>query len=488
MDLMEISIEQFHQAIKTARLTCLELVNFYLDRINQYDAVINSIICLNPLAKAEAESLDRAYQQTGQLIGPLHGVPVLLKDNIETENLPTTAGSLSLQGYHSNRDATIVKKLKEAGAIILAKTNLHEFAIWGETISSIKGQTLNPYDLTRTPGGSSGGTGAAVAANFGLVGIGTDTINSIRSPASANALVGLRPSMGRVSRHGIVPYSLTQDTAGPITRTVEDAWKVFLVIQGYDPFDQITALANSQKPEPEINPLSMSLKPMPLKGKRLGVLHSFFGKEQVNQSVNKVIGRNLSQLLQAGVLLLDIDEQIDSNDLVQNLSVHVHDFKDHLNHYLASAQTKFKSVQEIIESGLFHPGIREHLIKANQLTTDSQDYHERLNKQHQLRNQIMSIITENHLDALVYPHQQRLVCKVGDSQLQRNGVLAAITGFPSISIQSGFSEPTDTAPIGLPVGMELLGKPFDEQKICAVAKSIEQLENKRIVPNEVLQL
>ena len=222
---IETTISKVHQAMREGGLSCRELTEFYLEQIARLDRQgpkLNAIIELNPDALKEADELDRRFREQG-LTGPLHGIPVLLKDNIQTAGLNTTAGSLSMAGFKPKEDAFIVKRLKGAGAFVLAKTNLHEFAIWGETISSVQGQTLNPYDLTRTPGGSSGGTGAAIASNMGLIGIGTDTVNSVRSPASACCLVGIRPTMGLVSRSGIIPCSLTQDTAGPICRSVEDA-------------------------------------------------------------------------------------------------------------------------------------------------------------------------------------------------------------------------------------------------------------------------
>ena len=230
MDLLELTIQKFHFAIRNHSLSVADVVSFYLERIARFDQQINSIILVNPQALEQAKALDDAFARDGELTGPLHGVPVLLKDNIETIDMPTSAGSLLLKEFYSKRDAFIVKKLKNAGAIIIAKTNLHEFAVWGETVSSILGQTLNPYDLSRTPGGSSGGTGAALAANFGLVGIGTDSVNSVRSPSSANNLVGLRPALG-VSACGIVPYTLTQDTAGAMARCAEDVALVQSVIE-----------------------------------------------------------------------------------------------------------------------------------------------------------------------------------------------------------------------------------------------------------------
>ena len=251
IELMEMTIGQIHQAMLSGQLSCRELTAGYLARIEAYDQTgpaLNSIIQVNPRALEEADRLDALFQQKGGLSGPLHGIPVLLKDNVNTADMPTTAGSKSLEGFLPEHDAFITKKLREAGALVIAKTNLHEFAIWGETISSILGQTVNPYDLSRTPGGSSGGTGAAVACNFGVIGIGTDTINSIRSPASACALAGIRPTVGLVSRAGIVPYSLTQDTAGPICRTVEDCVRTLEVIAGYDPEDEETAWRAGHQP------------------------------------------------------------------------------------------------------------------------------------------------------------------------------------------------------------------------------------------------
>ena len=205
----EATIAQVHQRMQDGTMTCRKLAEAYFARIEAYDQrgpKLNAVVCLNPKALAEADALDQKFA-AGGLSGPLHGIAVLLKDNVDTDDMPTTGGSLSLQGFTPQDDAFITRKFREAGALILAKVNLHEFAIWGETVSSILGQTLNPYDLTRTPGGSSGGTGAAIAANFGMVGIGTDTINSIRSPASANNLVGIRPIVGLVSRDGIISYS-----------------------------------------------------------------------------------------------------------------------------------------------------------------------------------------------------------------------------------------------------------------------------------------
>lgn len=325
----EWTISAVHSAMKRGELTCLELVQYYLERINKYDDKLHSIILINPNAEKEAALLDERFKKEG-FIGPLHGIPVILKDNVETEDMPTTAGSIALKGFEPHRDAFIVKRLKEAGALILAKANLHEFAIWGETVSSILGPTYNPYDLTRTPGGSSGGTGAAIAADFGIIGIGTDTINSVRSPSSANNLVGIRPTIGMVSRGGIVPYSLTQDTAGPLCRTVEDAARTLSVIAGYDKDDEITAWAYDK-----VQNFENGLDEGTLQGKRIGILRSFFGKEEINKPVNDVMEKALNVLQSAGAELVEITENIDSGWLTSEVSVHLDDFNDHLTQYFA---------------------------------------------------------------------------------------------------------------------------------------------------------
>ena len=239
----ETTIASVQQALQSKATSCRQIVRAYLDRIAAYDRngpALNSILTLNPKALAEADRLD-AERAAGAAMGPLHCVPLVLKDNYNTADLPTTGGSATLAGMQPPADAFVVARLRRAGAIILGKTNMHEFALAGTTISSLGGQTLDAYDLTRTPGGSSGGTGVAVAANLALAGTGSDTVNSIRSPASANALVGIRPTKGLLSRSGIMPVSETQDAIGPIARNVADAARLLEVMAGYDPNDPSTA-------------------------------------------------------------------------------------------------------------------------------------------------------------------------------------------------------------------------------------------------------
>ena len=481
-ELLETTVAQVHGAMAAGTLTCRRLVEGYLAHIEAYDQQgpkLNTVVTLNPNALAEAEALDRKFAADG-LTGPLHGIPVMLKDNCDTADMPTTGGSASLAGVVPPDDAFITQRFRRAGAIILAKVNLHEFAIWGETISSILGQTLNPYDLTRTPGGSSGGTGAAIAANMGLVGIGTDTINSIRSPASANNLVGIRPTIGLVSRDGIIPYSFTQDTAGPICRSVEDAVRVLDVIAGYDGADADTAWSVGRMPPSYLR----FLKADGVKGKRIGVLESFFGTGKIHAETSAVVKAAVNALKDSGAEMVVLDEAIDSGHLVSRVSLHLHDLKDHLNVYLNAlpADAPVHSLEEVMASGKYHPGIEENMKTALALSTGTPEYHQRRFEREKLQTQVMKLMADNGLDAMVYPHQQQLVCEVGGSQNERNGVLGSVTGFPSICVPAGFSAPTKTAPLGVPIGMEILGRPFGEPVLIEIAYGFEQATGHRRPP------
>ncbi len=282
----EASVRSIHAAMAARQVTCAQVVRHYLDRIDAYDdrgPGLTAIIAVNPRAMETAAEMDRLDAAT-RARRPLHCIPVVLKDNFHTADMPTTGGSVTFKRLQTPDDGFVVKKLREAGAIIIAKANLHELARAGTTVSSLGGQTRNPYDLTRTPGGSSGGTGAAIAANFGVLGTGSDTGQSIRSPSSANSLVGLRATRGLVSRNGVMPFSTTQDEAGPITRSVEDAARMLDVMAGYDPGDPITAFSNGHVPAT----YTASLSAAGLKGARIGLLTDFIGTEPIHQDVNRV--------------------------------------------------------------------------------------------------------------------------------------------------------------------------------------------------------
>ena len=480
----EATIADIHAAMKRGDLTAARLVRMYLARIEAYDQTgpsLNAVIMVNPDAVARAEELDVRFDQSG-LTGPLHGIPILLKDNVNTADMPTTGGSLSLEGSIPPDDAFITKRLREAGAIVLAKVNLHEFATSGVTRSSLLGQTLNPYDLTRTPGGSSGGTGAGVAANFGVMGIGTDTVNSIRSPASANSLVGIRPTIGLVSRGGIIPVSSTQDTAGPIARTVEDAAKMLDAIAGYDPNDPVTArgVGNTVR-------YAGFLDTEGLRGSRVGVLESFFGTGPEHQEVNAAVRGAIEMMEERGAITVSIGDLIDPDALARELSVHAHEYANLLNGYLATLgpEAPVGSLEEIVRSGRHDPSIAGFFQSALTSTDDVAGYHERLAGRTRLEDMVLGIMAEHRLDALVFPHQRRLVAPIGDDQMERNGILGAATGFPSITLPAGFSRHAGSAPIGVPIGIEFLGRPWAESTLVKLAYAFEQATKYRRPPVSV---
>src|SRR5208282_5131938 len=499
----EATISDVHAAYKSGALTSVRLVRAYLERIRACDQAgpkLNVVIFLNPRALEEAAALDEHFRRTGKFVGPLHGIPVLLKDNVNTKDMPTTGGSLSLAGYTPATDAEITQKLRSAGAIILAKVNLHEFAIWGETVSSIQGQTLNPYDLTRTPGGSSGGTGAGVAANFAIAGVGTDTVNSIRSPASANNIVGIRPTLGLVSRAGIIPYSFTQDAAGPLARTVTDAAKMLNVLVGYDPNDPATAwsvrntsVGNTSVGNTSVGNTSVGninteddytkfLKADGLEGKRIGVLRSFFGTAPINGEVNRIANQAVEDLKRSGATVVELNTpDLDSGKLTSDVSVHLYELKPAINAYLAAGNTPVKSLEEIISSGKFHPNIKDSITKAQGLEMDD-SYRLRLQKRSELQQHVMKIMADERLDAIMFPHQKRLVVPIGETQVERNGVLGSVTGFPSIVVPGGFSSQTPTAPLGVPVGIEFLGRPWSEKLLIEIGYGYEQATKHRRPP------
>lgn len=468
-------IEPLVQLYETKAVSVSEVVQDCLDHIAAYDRqgpCLNAVTRINQTALTQAKQLDQLARQ-GELAGPLHGIPVLLKDNVDEAGIPNTAGSICLSGNIPDDDATIIRRIKHAGAIVIARANLHEFAIWGETASSFLGQTLNPYDLTRTPGGSSGGTGAGVAAGYAMAGIGTDTVNSVRSPASANSLVGLRPTQGLVSRAGIIPYSLTQDTAGPITVSVADAAALLDVMAGEDAADAQTRSCRGKQPASYVSGLS----PAVLSNARIGVLRSFFGSGPEHRPVNEIMEKALRTIQTAGAELIEVPDLIDADWITAKVSVHLFDLEPDLNSYLSrlKPEAAAHSLQDILASGRFHPGIGDNIRQALGLSRKSPEYAERLYKQAELRARLLTIMAGLKLTALVYPHQRRLVVKVGERQVERNGVLAAVTGFPSLVVPAGFSPPEAAAPLGVPAGIEFLGRPWTEAELLSVGYAFEQI-------------
>jgi amidase len=476
-ELDEATIATIHAALGSGRLTCTQLVRSYLDRIDAYDRKgprINAIIAVNPHAMEIAAAMDRpgGPGETRPARATLHCIPVILKDNYNTSDMPTTGGSITLKNSMPPADAFVVKRLRDAGAIVIAKANLTELARGGTTVSSLGGQTKNPYDLTRTPGGSSGGTGAAIAANFGVLGTGSDTGQSIRSPASALSLVGLRATRGLVSRDGIIPYSSTQDEAGPITRTVEDAARMLDAIAGYDPADPITAFSTTRIPRSYTDSLTKD----GLAGARIGVLTEFFGRDPIHREVNAVVESAIARMKSIGAEIVRVSLP-NVDELTRGLSLAGFEFKPAFNRYLAALgqRAPVKSLDEFIARGEFHPSLRAGL-EADQRADglDSGEYKTQWLRRNELRQAVMTLMAANTLDAILYPHQRRLVVPIGEEQVDRNGVLSNSTGFPAITFPGGFSAPTTSAPVGVPVGIELLGREWSEPTLLKLAYAFQE--------------
>ena len=360
--ILETSIQVLQQGLATGKVTSVDLVKFYLARIDKYDQQgpkLNCLITINPNALKEAIALDQERKTKGPR-GPLHGIPIVLKDNFDTFDLPTTGGNKAMAKSQPSKDAFLTKKLRDAGAILIAKVNLHELARAGTTMSSLTGQTLNTYDLTRTPGGSSGGTASAVAANFALAGMGTDTVNSVRSPASAESLVGFRPTYGLLSRSGIIPAALTQDMAGPITRTVADAAILLNVLAGIDPTDPVTAAATGHIP----TDYTTYLKKEGLQGKRLGVVMAIVGKDL---EVSKIFNKALEDLTALGAEVVDIeDPNFDTVKILTECDVQVYESNPNLDDYLKTLgpNAPVHNCIELIASGTLDQSIQKLLNES----------------------------------------------------------------------------------------------------------------------------
>jgi Asp-tRNA(Asn)/Glu-tRNA(Gln) amidotransferase A subunit family amidase len=482
----ETTIAGVQQALQTRATTCRQIVQAYLDRIAAYDhkgPAFNSILTLNPKALSDADWLD-AERANGAAMGPLYCAPLVLKDNYNTADLPTTGGSASLAGMQPPADAFVVGRLRKAGAIILSKSNMHEFALSGTTVSSLGGQTLDAYDPTRTPGGSSGGTGVAVAANLAIAGTGSDTVNSIRSPASANAVIGIRPTKGLLSRSGIMPVSETQDAIGLIARTVTDAARLLEVMAGYDQNDPSTAWSVGNTPTGYVQ----FLKPYGLRGARIGLLKTMMGNGHEHQEVNGVMAAAIAALKGGGAEVIEVDAPaLDANKLNTDNDVQKYEFKALMNAYLSTIpNAPAKSLAEIIASGKFHkPSLEKFLLSAEGFANgmEEPDYKERLLRNQRTRQALVSVFAEHRLDALVYPLQKRLVVPLTElNQADRNGILASVTGFPAITVPAGFSQPTATAPLGVPVGMDILGRPWSEGRLIELAYGFEQAVHARKPP------
>lgn len=488
-DPVEATTEDIRDAVLSGRATCRQIVQSFLARIADVNPLINAVICLNPKVLEEADAVDAALSRE-KPSGALLGVPIMLKDNFDAVNMKTTGGCLALKDLQPTQDAKVVKALKDAGAIILGKVNMHEMALEGLTVSSLGGQTLNPYDLTRTPGGSSGGSGAAVAASLCVAATGTDTMNSLRSPASANSLFSCRPTRGLISQGGVIPISFTQDAVGPIARCTKDVAILLTVMAnvGYDDDDSATV----GRPKDLLGKdYAASVEKGQLQGLRLGVLEGFQSKEWNTETVpvNETMDKTVRMLEEAGVVVVRIGDAVyDTQDILYRLDTRRYEYREALDEFLQRPDLRGeypRSFRDLYDSNdfLVIPAQYEHIKAARRLDTSDARYKQVQEGIVKLQQTLQETLTQHNLDALIYPQQKCLTVKVGSSsQAQRNGILAAVTGFPSVCVPIGFSRPTEDAPIGVPVGMEVLGRPWSEGRLLQIAYQFEKLSRVRRPP------
>ena len=493
IDVREATIESVHNALYGNLASCRDVVESFIARIENYNPALNAIITLNPQALSIADEQDISLA-AGNVTGALFCIPILLKDNYDTLEMPTTGGCLDLSHSQPTIDAPVVRALKDAGAIVLGKTNLHELALEGLSVSSLGGQTVNPYDHTRTPGGSSGGTGAAIAASFAVLGTGTDTVNSLRSPASANSLFSVRPTRGLISRAGIIPISFTQDIVGPIARNVHDLAVALTVMAsvGYDIGDNVTALV----PDDMIDlDYSAALHGGSLKGLRLGLIEGFFNRttSEETTSVSNVLDEMAATLTSAGVTVIPISEAIYNSTAILNAyDTQRFEYRQEMDTYLSrpSLQGNHPSVlNDLYSSGqyLVIPSQYSYVKTALVSSTDNDTYATIKTGIQNLTIAVEATFKANALDALIYPEQSNLVVPIGSqSQSGRNGILAAVTGFPVVTVPAGFSAASADAPIGVPIGMEVLGLPWTESKLLNLAKLISEVKRVRRMPESTL--
>ena len=482
VELMELTIAQAHKAMLSRTLTARQLVEAYLARIEAYDKQgpsFNSLIMVNPRALDRADELDAYLARTGRLMGPLHGIPFIVKDNYDTHDMPTTGGSASLEGSIPADDAFQVRRIREAGAVVLAKSNLAEFAFTAfETVGSmLPGWTFNPYALNRVTAGSSGGTAAAVAANLGLVGLGTDTGNSIRGPSGHNALVGIRSTQGLTSRDGIMPLFARRDVGGPMTRTVEDAVRIFDVIAGTDPADAVTAEADAHRPPSYMDALDTNVS-----GLRVGIPRWIVYTESADPEVLEKFEAAVADLRRLGVTVVDDVPLPEYDELRRGLSCP--SFRYDIEQYLATLpDPPVRTLKEIEEGGKVHvtvmPRVKSFLEFEGTPDTNEGCIRAAENEG-LLRQAVRRALAAADVQTLIYPtwnNPPRLVGDLTTPHGNNSPILSPPTGFPALTVPMGFVR-NET----LPVGLQLYGDAWSEPTLIRLAYAYEQATRHRRPP------
>lgn len=473
-DVHEQGIEALQAGMARGSYTSQDLVRAYLARIAAFDQrgpALNAIAVLAPDAMAQARMRDRE-RAAGRLRGPLHGIPILAKDNCELANLQASAGSLALATPQPGREAGVVRRLREAGAVILGRTAMHELASGITNASSLTGLARNPYDIRRVPGGSSGGSGAAVAACLAAAALGTDTSGSVRLPAAVNNLYGLRPTIGLASRAGIVPLSTTQDTPGPLARSVEDLAILLDAMAGSDPDDPATRGAARHLPAS----FRQGLRPGALAGARIGLLQPCFGTQADEEEISAVAQRALQAMQDLGASLCVVRIQLEP--ALRESSLTAFEFREALADYLAQRQgSQVSGLGEILEQGLHHEQLDAVLrLREDARDPDGSGRAKALRQRGLLRRAVLACMRRHGLDALAYPSLRRRPAMLGEIQAGANSQLSAATGMPALCLPAGFTRD------GLPVGVELLGPDWSESRLLDYAWHWQQAMAPRRAP------
>jgi amidase len=476
-DVVELTVARFHSGLREGAITCRDIVEAYLRRIEEYDQLtgINAFVVLNLDALRRADELDEEFRRTGEL-RPLHGVPVAVKDNYDTAGLQTSAGSLAMKGSTPPDDAYQVRRLREAGAVVLGKTNMAEWAFSPyQTVSSIAGTTRNPYDLERVPAGSSGGTAAAVAANLALVGLGTDTGNSIRGPSSHCCLVGIRSTMGLTSRDGIVPLYLRNDVGGPMCRTVEDTARILDTIAGYDPADPVTRLSVGKTPDS----YTEHLEPAGLEGRRIGVFRYYTDQPDTDPEVLKIFEQAIDDLDSGGAEIVDPLAIPGFEELTTDIWCRT--FRRDLESYLASLpDPPHRTLKSIVDSGLYSEYIADRLREMLEAPEPSCGDVYTEPKNIGLRDAVVGAMDEAGIDAMVYPTWSNPPRLIGDMESPHGDNSQKIpphTGLPGFTVPMGFTHG------GLPAGLQMVGRLFSEPTLFSVSYAYEQATRHRKPPD-----
>lgn len=484
---VEATIDDIHRAIKSGNVTCREIVSGYLDRINVFDqeTKLNAVTVINRNALKRADDIDAAFK-AGDELGALFCAPILVKDNYDTHDLPTTGGSIAMKNNYPPDDAFMVRKLRQADAIVIAKTNMAEWAFSPrQTKSSSFGTTANAYDLTRVPAGSSGGTASGVAASFGVAGMGTDTGNSIRGPSSHLALFGIRSTIGLTSRDGVIPLAWDRDIAGPMTRTVADGAKIFNVVAGYDSNDPMTELGGRKRE----GDYTSFLHKDGLKGKKIGVLRDLVFTEDADPAITGLFIKAVEDMENAGAIIVDPFE-IENFEAHQNAENFCPRFRYDMHEYLKSlgANAPINDVMEVYESGAFSAYIKDGLeffgsgpldIHPNDQNPPCVEFpnHEGRNA---FKADVEAAMDKYDVDVVIYPSWTNppapLMSADEDYKGDNSQIIAPATGMPAATVPMGYSHGN------LPAGLQVLARDYQEALIFEIAYAYEQATKHRRPP------